>query len=445
MKLIFIDKDTLWCGTQASLESVLAVQSKLLAGDIDISALAGNGEASKPEPSYEVVDGVALISIKGPLLNVDLPDIFARIFGVTTYPGLQRTFAEAAVDDNVKSVLLDVSSPGGSVSGISDTTDALSALRATKPVATFAGDMMASAGYWLGSNADHIIAGKMSIVGSIGVIGTHVEYSREMENQGVKATVLRAGDEKALASPYEPLTEKAKAQMQARLDAVYEQFVEAVAANRKVSYAAALGMADGKEFFGDAAARAGLVDEIGKFPQALAFAKQKVDNGNKRGKIAVKANTEDMKMEDEVIPADQTEQTTAPAAEAVPAATPEAQNSDLVTYLSLQVAEKDAKLRDAAVAAAAVAPQLAAVAGLREIAEASLKQMQIALNSPVADMSALSPEALVAEHSRVAADYAAKFPVGGIAAASADTEAQPAKATAIDPGHLARIQATRMN
>lgn len=149
MKLIFVDKDTLWCGTQASLEAVLAVQDKLLAGGFDLEALAGNGgqEVDKPAPRYEVTDGVAVIPIRGPLINADIPDNWVKAFGITTYPNLQRAFAEASADSKVKSVLLDVNSPGGSVAGISDTTDALSSLRAVKPVHTFAGDLMASAGY----------------------------------------------------------------------------------------------------------------------------------------------------------------------------------------------------------------------------------------------------------------------------------------------------------
>src|SRR5690606_36535966 len=76
MKLIFVDKDTLWCGTQASLEAVLAVQDKLLAGGFDLEALAGNDgqEVDKPAPRYEVTDGVAVIPIRGPLINADIPD-----------------------------------------------------------------------------------------------------------------------------------------------------------------------------------------------------------------------------------------------------------------------------------------------------------------------------------------------------------------------------------
>lgn len=459
MKLIFVDKDTLWCGTQASLEAVLAVQDKLLAGGFDLEALSSKDtkEADQPVTRYEVSGGVAVIPIKGPLINADIPDIWVKLFGVTTYPNLQRAFAEASADSKVKSVLLDVNSPGGSVAGISDTNDALSNLRAVKPVHTFAGDLMASAGYWLGSNADRITAGKMSTVGSIGVIGTHIEYSREMENDGIKATVLRAGSEKALATPYEPLSDKARAQMQARLDAVYGQFVETVANNRGVSLASAMSMAEGREYFGEAALRAGLVDTIGKFPDALAFAKQKVDNGNMRRNNALSAQIEELDMSgttnDQTAPVEATTgQTNEPAAQteqpAEPAASaaPTADNSNpLVAYLQDKVVAQEAQLRDAAIAANTAQAQIAAIPALRAIAEASLNQMRIALGHTATDAAALSPDALVAEHQRVSAEFGAKFPVGGVAASSSGAEVHKPTAAQVDPTHLARVQATRIN
>lgn len=466
MKLIFVDKDTLWCGTQASLEAVLAVQDKLLAGGFDLEALAGNGgqEVDKPAPRYEVTDGVAVIPIRGPLINADIPDNWVKAFGITTYPNLQRAFAEASADSKVKSVLLDVNSPGGSVAGISDTTDALSSLRAVKPVHTFAGDLMASAGYWLGSNADRITAGKMSTVGSIGVIGTHIEYSREMENDGIKATVLRAGSEKALATPYEPLSDKAKAQMQARLDAVYGQFVEAVANNRGVSLASAMSMAEGREYFGEAALRAGLVDTIGKFPDALAFAKQKVDNGNMRRNNALSAQIEELDMSGTAVqqpgassqvqatleaqnaPQDESQAESQTGTEVE---TPSSSNVDssnqLVAYLTEKVATQEQQLRDAAIAATLAQAQVAAIPSLRVIAEASLNQMRIALGHTATDAAALSPDALVAEHQRVSAEFGAKFPVGGVAASSSGAEVHKPTAAQVDPTHLARVQATRIN
>lgn len=458
--MIVIDKDTLWAGTQASLESALLVQQKiqekLLAGDLDLKTSDSTDGA--PRKHYDTVDGVAVVQVKGPLINADIPDAYAQLFGITTYPGLQRAFAAAAADKGVKSVLLDVNSPGGSVAGIQDTVDSLQALRESKPVSTFAGDLMASAGYWLGSSTDHITSTKMSTVGSIGVIGTHVEVSKMLEQQGITPTVLRAGEHKALASQYEPLSDKARAQMQERLDAVYTQFVDHVANARGVSYPVAHSkMANGKEFFGEAALSAGLVDHIGKFHEALAFAKQKVDNGNIRRNNALSAQIEELDMsgttnDQTTSAAEATEQNTDTAAQSEQSAEPTASTASavgnvnpLVAYLQDKVTSQEAQLRDAAIAANAAQAQIAAIPALRVIAEASLNQMRIALGHTATDAAALSPDALVAEHQRVSAEFGAKFPVGGVAASSSGAEVHKPTAAQVDPTHLARVQATRIN
>lgn len=458
--MIVIDKDTLWAGTQASLESALLVQrkiqDKMLAGELTIEAAAGKD--APPPKHYDTVDGVAVIPVRGALINADLSDAFAKFFGITTYPGLQRAFAAAAADKGVKSVLLDVNSPGGSVAGIQDTVDSLQSLRASKPVSTFAGDLMASAGYWLGSSTDHITSTKMSTVGSIGVIGTHIEVSKMLEKEGITPTVLRAGEHKALASQYEPLSDKARAQMQERLDAVYTQFVDHVANARGVSYPVAHSkMANGKEFFGEAALSAGLVDHIGKFHEALAFAKQKVDNGNIRRNNALSAQIEELDMSgttnDQTTPAaEATEQNTDTAAQSEQSAEPTASTASavdnvnpLVAYLQDKVTSQEAQLRDAAIAANAAQAQIAAIPALRVIAEASLNQMRIALGHTATDAAALSPDALVAEHQRVSAEFGAKFPVGGVAASSSGAEVHKPTAAQVDPTHLARVQATRIN
>lgn len=458
--MIVIDKDTLWAGTQASLESALLVQQKiqekLLAGDLDLKTSDSTDGA--PRKHYDTVDGVAVVQVKGPLINADIPDAYAQLFGITTYPGLQRAFAAAAADKGVKSVLLDVNSPGGSVAGIQDTVDSLQALRESKPVSTFAGDLMASAGYWLGSSTDHITSTKMSTVGSIGVIGTHVEVSKMLEQQGITPTVLRAGEHKALASQYEPLSDKARAQMQDRLDAVYTQFVDHVASARGVSYPVAHSkMANGKEFFGEAALSAGLVDHIGKFHEALAFAKQKVDNGNIRRNNALSAQIEELDMsgttnDQTTSAAEATEQNTDTAAQSEQSAEPTASTASavgnvnpLVAYLQDKVTSQEAQLRDAAIAANAAQAQIAAIPALRVIAEASLNQMRIALGHTATDAAALSPDALVAEHQRVSAEFGAKFPVGGVAASSSGAEVHKPTAAQVDPTHLARVQATRIN
>ena len=155
-----------------------------------------------------------------------------------------------------------------------------------------------------------------------------------------------------------------------------------------------------------------------------------------------------------VIPDPAPAQNAAPAAveqePATPAASaaPAVDNSNaLVAYLQDKVNTQEAQLRDAAIATSAAQAQIAAIPALRSIAEASLNQMRIALGHPATDATVMTPDALAAEHQRTASEFSAKFPVGGVAASSlnAETKPSPAAAPKIDPTHLARVQATRIN
>ena len=245
----------IWAGTEQSLSAALAAEHLAIT-----KMKAGFNADSAEVPSLLSVQGsVGMVSIRGPIFNSAL----AEMFGLTTYAGIRRAMVAAVNDPAVEKILLAVDSGGGTVSGVYDTAQMISTVNAkVKPVTAMAGDTMASAAYWLGSAASKVYSGQMSMVGSIGVIGVHKEYSKQLAADGVTVTVLRAGKYKALANPVEPLSSAAEAQMQAHLDAVYQVFVEAVAAHRGVTPAQADKMAQGREFFGQAALDAGLVDGI---------------------------------------------------------------------------------------------------------------------------------------------------------------------------------------
>lgn len=259
-------RDTIWAGTEAALETALAAEAVSIE-----KAKAGSLEGMPDAPSLlQQVGNVGVISIKGPLINVDSP--LAAMFGFSTYPDIRRALVAAAKEPSITQVLLDVESGGGAVLGVDETAKLITKINdKVKPVTAFAGGIMASAAYWLGSSAGNIFATNLSMVGSIGVIATHMERSKMLEEAGIKVTVIRAGKFKALASPVEPLTAEARAQIQNQIDAVYEVFVQHVAEARGVSFEKAdKQMAQGREFMGAEAKKAGLVDAITTFDAVLA-------------------------------------------------------------------------------------------------------------------------------------------------------------------------------
>ena len=145
---------------------------------------------------------------------------------------------------------------------------------AIKPVVSYSGSTMASAAYWLGSSAGRILAGKTAIVGSIGVVMTHVERSKQLADNGVKATVIRSGKYKQMANSVEPLSDEAKAELQALVDDLNQMFEATVAQNLGVSQKQVHEkMGQGREFLGAKAQAAGLVHGISNFDEALSVAK----------------------------------------------------------------------------------------------------------------------------------------------------------------------------
>jgi len=131
--------------------------------------------------------------------------------------------------------------------------------------------MVASAAYYIASAADKIfISGDMPPIGSIGVVTSHIDYSKMDERHGIKETEIYAGKYKRIASYVEPLSQEGREYIQDRVDYIYSIFVNDVAKYRGVSVDTVLkNMADGQIFIGRQALDAGLVDGVSTFDQLL--------------------------------------------------------------------------------------------------------------------------------------------------------------------------------
>lgn len=271
-----------WAITPEKLEQIHAVyRARLMDDPVDPAFLAGllsphliQNDPSRPPddpPPYQVVDGVAIIPVRGIIAR--RMNLMTQISGGVSTELLLRDFAAALADPEVLAIVLDVDSPGGAPGGVETITNAIYAARGSKPVVTFATDMMASAAYWIGSAAETVIAETTSVVGSIGVLTVHTDYSRADEKQGVTRTYLTAGRYKALGNDAEPLSMEARQEIQARLDYIYTMFVNTVARNRGVDADTVLSsMADGRTFIGRQALDVGLIDALGTIDTAVTTA-----------------------------------------------------------------------------------------------------------------------------------------------------------------------------
>ena len=172
----------------------------------------------------------------------------------------------ALQDETVSQILIDIDSPGGSVYGVAELADEIVSVRAQKPVVAIANSLAASAAYWIGCSASEFYVTPGGEVGSIGVWQAHQDYSKAMDEAGVKTTLISAGKFKVEGNPYAPLDEEAQGFMQSRVDDYYAAFTKAVAKGRGVPISQVRdGMGQGRVLGADAALASSMVDGIATF------------------------------------------------------------------------------------------------------------------------------------------------------------------------------------
>jgi ClpP class serine protease len=184
---------------------------------------------------YVVRDGVLQIPVKGVLLH-DFPYAFGS--WATGYTYIQRALARGLADGNVRGIALIVDSYGGAAASCFDTSDKIFAARGQKPIRAYV-ETAYSAGYAIGCAADSMTVSKTSGTGSIGVVMTHFDLSRMLEDGGVKVTFIFSGAHKVDGNSYQPLADSVKARWQAWCDASRAEFCALVGRNRGITAAAA--------------------------------------------------------------------------------------------------------------------------------------------------------------------------------------------------------------
>jgi signal peptide peptidase SppA len=213
------------------------------------------------ETPYPVLDGIAIIQIAGVLIHRG--GWIGQSSGQTSYEGITAQIEAAATDPSVRGLALEIDSFGGEVAGVFDLADRIRAIRATKPVWAFVAEHAFSAGYALASQADRILLPRTGAVGSIGVVVMHADLSGQLDQDGVRVTLIHAGSHKVDANPYTPLPADIQSDIQREIDVLRFLFAETVAAGRgvRLSQEAALAT-EAASFRGTEAVAAGLADEV---------------------------------------------------------------------------------------------------------------------------------------------------------------------------------------
>ncbi len=229
------------------------------------------GMRERLRPSVERVGDTAVVPVSGALAR--RPDPIEMAYGeIEDTDVIRGLVGQAAADPEVRSMVLDVDSPGGFYGGGPELADAIRTASASKPVVAWTGGMMASLAYWVGSQADQVVASRSASVGSIGVYIAAYDLTRLYESVGIKVELFknREGDLKAMGVPGTSLTEAQRGHLQEQAQSCFNEFKAAVRSRRGDLPEEAM---RGQTFTGQEARRMKLVDRVGDRNFAISVAR----------------------------------------------------------------------------------------------------------------------------------------------------------------------------
>lgn len=266
--LLLTSTDPIWLMDERHLRAMVTTMRSAPPPNAEFLAASRAQDAtSEPAREYVMVGDVAVVPVRG-VMTKRLTWL-TWMMGGTATEQTRKQLRLAANDPAVKSIVLHVSSGGGSVEGTGDLADDVRRVNALKPIVTFAEDVMASAAVWVGSQAERIIASPYAQVGSIGVYGTLVSFAKLNEQHGVDVRIVRSTPKKALGHPDEPITDEVVESAQAEINAIHDLFVADIAAGRGLTFDDATALGDGRLHSAKDAKRLDLVDEVGSFESAI--------------------------------------------------------------------------------------------------------------------------------------------------------------------------------
>ncbi len=177
-------------------------------------------------------------------------------------------------DDSIAAVVLRIDSPGGGVAASQEIYDTVVELKKQKKVVASMGSVAASGGLLIACSADKIVANPGTITGSISAIMQFANVEELFKKIGLKASTVKSGKYKDIGSPLRAMTPEERKIIQDLVDDIYNQFVDVIVRDRKMSREKVINIADGRVFSGRQAKEYGLVDKLGDIGAAAKLASQ---------------------------------------------------------------------------------------------------------------------------------------------------------------------------
>ena len=238
--------------------------------------LSGSGGAASNSPDVydeEYVSGdgaekIVAVPVEGEISDAD--STLGGVQPVTTPEGLDDALRQAAEDDSVVAVILEVNSPGGGVTASDEMHQSILDFKreSGKPVVVSMGSVAASGGYYISTAADEIVANETTLTGSLGVILPLTNFSKAADKYGITQDAITSGKFKDIGSPFKKLKPEEREILQGIVDQNYDEFVSVIVEGRGLPEKRVREIADGRIYSGEQAKELGLVDEFGGLEEA---------------------------------------------------------------------------------------------------------------------------------------------------------------------------------
>lgn len=228
-------------------------------------------QAILPTLKNKAKDQIAVIFAQGTILGGE------GSVDVIGEKSINKALKEARDNANIKAVVIRVNSPGGSALVSEIIWREIELTKKVKPVIVSMGDVAASGGYYIASNADYIFAEPTTITGSIGVFGTLPNVRNLAKRVGVNAEQVQTHPHAVTYSIFEPLSDMTQQTLTESIEHIYDVFLQRVATGRKMSKEEVNEIAQGRIWTGVMAKENGLVDELGGLNDAINYAAKQVE------------------------------------------------------------------------------------------------------------------------------------------------------------------------
>jgi len=221
-----------------------------------------------------LVGDIAVLPMYGTFMKGISPAV-EKYFGLVNTDRIKAEVIKLREDESVKGVVLDIDSAGGSATGIMETAEEVAKLAEVKPVYSVTEGMMASAAYWIGSQANMVFATKSSKVGSIGVYLPVVDSSAAYENKGVKVELIKNKEATYKGAGFEgtKLSDDQKEYMQEMVQQIFADFKEGVLSSRPNIGSETM---RGQVYLGKKAKEKALIDINGSAEEAITILKMQL-------------------------------------------------------------------------------------------------------------------------------------------------------------------------